>query len=82
MAAHGYAEPRGHVGRREVPAQVDRLDVGVAKAGAANLGVAYYAQWKLTQDTLTGLPALIVNGKNSSAALAARGNSQILRQNM
>ena len=37
--------------------------------GAANVGVAYYVQWKLTQDTLTGLPALLVNGKNSSAAL-------------
>jgi hypothetical protein len=37
--------------------------------GAANAGVAYYAQWKLTDDTLTGLPALLVQGKNSAAAV-------------
>jgi hypothetical protein len=37
--------------------------------GAANIGVVYYAQWKLTNDTLTGLPPLIVQGKNSAAAV-------------
>ena len=37
--------------------------------GAAKAGLAYYAQWKLTDDTLTGLPALLVQGKNSVAAL-------------
>ena len=37
--------------------------------GAARVGLAYYAQWKLTDDTLTGLPALVVQGKNRVAAL-------------
>jgi hypothetical protein len=37
--------------------------------GAASAGVAYYAQWKLTEDTLTGLPALLVQGKNRVAGL-------------
>jgi hypothetical protein len=37
--------------------------------GAANLGGIYYAQWKLSDDTLTGLPALIVQGKNRAAAV-------------
>jgi hypothetical protein len=37
--------------------------------GAARMGLAYYAQWKLTDDTLTGLPALIVRGKNRVAGL-------------
>lgn len=37
--------------------------------GAATLGVAYYAQWKLSDDTLTGLPTLLVSGKNSTAAV-------------
>jgi hypothetical protein len=38
-------------------------------AGAARVGLAYYAQWKLTDDSLTGLPALIVHGNNRVAAL-------------
>ncbi len=37
--------------------------------GAAKAGLVYYAQWKLTQDTLTGLPSLLVEGKNSAAAI-------------
>ena len=37
--------------------------------GAANLGVVYYAQWKLTDDTLTGLPALLVHGRNRTTAV-------------
>jgi hypothetical protein len=37
--------------------------------GAVKTGVAYYAQWKLTSDTLTGLPALLVQGRNRSAAV-------------
>lgn len=37
--------------------------------GAARVGLAYYAQWKLTDDTLTGLPALVVQGKNRVAGL-------------
>jgi hypothetical protein len=32
--------------------------------GAVSTGLAYYAQWKLGEDTLTGLPAVIVRGKN------------------
>jgi hypothetical protein len=37
--------------------------------GAARVGIAYYAQWKLSDDTLTGLPALLVRGKNRVAGL-------------
>jgi len=37
--------------------------------GAAKLGFVYVAQWKLTDDTLTGLQALLVKGKNSVAAV-------------
>jgi len=37
--------------------------------GAAKLGAVYYAQWKLSDDTLTGLPALIVQGKNRATAV-------------
>jgi len=32
--------------------------------GAGSAGLAYYAQWKATKDTLTGLPALLLTGKN------------------
>jgi hypothetical protein len=38
--------------------------------GGASLGLSYYAQWKLTADTLTGLPSLLVRGKNRVAGLA------------
>ena len=37
--------------------------------GAVKTGVVYYAQWKLTNDTPTGLPALFVKGKNRATAL-------------
>jgi hypothetical protein len=37
--------------------------------GAAKAGLVYYAQWKLSDDTLTGFPLLLVQGKNSVAAL-------------
>jgi hypothetical protein len=37
--------------------------------GAANIGAVYYAQWKLTGDTLIGLAPLIVQGKNRSTAV-------------
>jgi hypothetical protein len=37
--------------------------------GAMKVGLVYVAQWKLTDDTLTGLQALLVKGKNSVAAL-------------
>jgi hypothetical protein len=48
------------------------LEGGVGRSflkGAVKLGGVYYAQWKLTGDTLTGLPALLVTGKNRSTAL-------------
>jgi hypothetical protein len=35
--------------------------------GAVSTGLAYYAQWKLSEDTLTGLPAVLVQGKNRVA---------------
>ena len=37
--------------------------------GAARVGLVYAAQWKLTDDTLTGLPALLVRGRNNMLAL-------------
>ncbi|MCX6631633.1 MAG: transporter [Candidatus Solibacter sp.] len=37
--------------------------------GAANAGVAYYTQWKLSDDRLAALPTLLVKGKNSTAAI-------------
>ena len=48
------------------------LEGGVGRSflkGAAKLGAAYYAQWKLSDDTLTGLAPLLVNGKNRVAAV-------------
>ena len=43
------------------------LEGGVGRAfiqGAANLGVAYYAQWKATEDRLEGLPGVLLTGRN------------------
>jgi hypothetical protein len=37
--------------------------------GAVSVGISYYAQWKVTEDTLTGLPQLLVQGKNRVAGL-------------
>ena len=37
--------------------------------GAARVGLAYYAQWKLSDDSLTGLPAFILRGRNRVAGL-------------
>jgi hypothetical protein len=37
--------------------------------GAASAGLAYYAQWKLSDDTLAGFPALLIQGKNRVAGL-------------
>jgi hypothetical protein len=48
------------------------LEGGVGRSflkGAAKAGLVYYAQWKLTDDTLTGLPALLVQGKNRATGL-------------
>jgi hypothetical protein len=37
--------------------------------GTAKAGLVYYAQWKLTNDVLTGLPLLLVQGKNRATGL-------------
>ena len=37
--------------------------------GAGSIGLICYAQWKLTDDTITGLPGLLVEGKNRVFAL-------------
>ena len=37
--------------------------------GAAKAGLVYYAQWKITDDTLGLLPSLLVRGRNSTAAM-------------
>ena len=64
-----------HSGKRNSDAQVGTLltlEGGLGRnfaGGAAKVGLVYTAQWKLTDDTLTGLPALLVTGKNSMAAL-------------
>ena len=64
-----------HSKKRHSDAQVGTLltlEGGLGRnfaGGAAKLGLVYTAQWKLTDDTLTGLQALLVRGKNSMAAL-------------
>jgi hypothetical protein len=64
-----------HSGKKDSDAKVGTLltlEGGIGRdflKGAASLGLAYYAQWKLTEDTLTGLPALLIQGKNRSFAL-------------
>lgn len=64
-----------HSGKQESEAEVGSLltlEGGFGRdflMGAARVGLVYYAQWKLTDDTLTGLPALIFQGKNRVAGL-------------
>jgi hypothetical protein len=64
-----------HGGKRHSEAQVGTLltlEGGLGRnfaGGAAKVGLVYAAQWKLSDDTLTGLQALLVKGKNSMAAL-------------
>jgi hypothetical protein len=64
-----------HSQKRDSQAQVGNLmtlEGGFGRdflKGAASAGVAYYAQWKLSDDTLTGLPQLLIQGKNSTAAI-------------
>ena len=64
-----------HSGKQDSDAKVGTLltlEGGFGRAflmGAASVGLSYYAQWKVSEDTLTGLPALIVQGKNRVAAL-------------
>ena len=75
MDASTLAAVEFHSGKRHSDAQVGTLltlEGGLGRnfaGGAARLGLVYIAQWKLTDDTLTGLPALLVRGKNSVAAL-------------
>jgi hypothetical protein len=48
------------------------LEGGVGRSflkGTAKVGLVYYAQWKLTDDALTGLPALLVQGMNHTTGL-------------
>jgi hypothetical protein len=48
------------------------LEGGVGRSflkGSAKAGLVYYAQWKLTDDVLTGLPPLLVQGKNRTTGL-------------
>ena len=60
-----------HSHKEDSPAQVGNLltlEGGVGRSfmdGGASLGFVYYSQWKLSDDKLTGLPALLVTGKNS-----------------
>jgi hypothetical protein len=69
-----------HSGKRDSDAQVGNmltLEGGLGRdilKGAGSLGLAYYAQWKLSDDTLTGLSALRVEGKNRSFALGPELN--------
>jgi hypothetical protein len=64
-----------HSGKQDSEAKVGSLltlEGGFGRdflTGAARVGIAYYAQWKLTDDTLAGLPSLIVQGRNRVAAL-------------
>ncbi len=64
-----------HSGKKDTDARVGTLftlEGGLGRSflmGAASTGLSYYAQWKLTEDTLIGLPALILQGKNRVAGL-------------
>jgi hypothetical protein len=64
-----------HSGKEDSRAQVGNvltLEGGVGRdilKGAGSLGLVYYAQWKLSDDKLEGLPALLVQGKNRTFAL-------------
>jgi len=49
--------------------------------GAASVGLSYYAQWKLTEDTLIGFPALILQGKNRVAGLGPEVTIPIATKN-
>lgn len=64
-----------HTGKQDSDAEVGNLltlEGGFGRdflMGAARAGVAYYAQWKVSDDTLTGVPSLFVDGRNSVAGL-------------
>jgi hypothetical protein len=69
-----------HSGKKDSDAQVGNiltLEGGIGRnilKGAGSVGLAYYSQFKLSEDTLTGLPALLVEGKNRSFALGPEIN--------
>jgi hypothetical protein len=69
-----------HSGKQDSDAQVGNiltLEGGLGRnilKGAGSLGVAYYAQWKLSSDTLTGLSSVLVEGKNRSFAVGPELN--------
>ena len=75
-----------HSKKQDSIAQVGNLltmEGGVGRSffqGAANLGFVYYSQWKLSDDTLTGLPALLVTGKNSSSGIGPEIGLPIARK--
>jgi len=72
-----------HTGKRHSDAHVGTLltlEGGLGRSflkGAASVGVAYYAQWKLTEDTLSGVAAPLVQGKNRVFALGPEVNLPI-----
>jgi hypothetical protein len=64
-----------HSGKQDSRAKVGTmltLEGGIGRdvlKGAGSLGLVYYAQWKLTDDTLTGFQNLLVEGKNRVFAI-------------
>lgn len=76
-----------HSGKEDSDARVGTLftlEGGLGRSflmGAASVGHSYYAQWKLTEDTLIGLPALILQGKNRVAGLGPEVTIPIATKN-
>jgi hypothetical protein len=76
-----------HSKKRHSDAQVGTLltmEGGFARnfaGGAAKVGLVYAAQWKLTDDTLTGLPALLVRGRNNMLALGPEVTLPLVTRN-
>ena len=76
-----------HSGKEETDARVGTLftlEGGLGRSflmGAASVGHSYYAQWKLTEDTLIGFPALILQGKNRVAGLGPEVTIPIATKN-
>jgi hypothetical protein len=76
-----------HSGKEDTDARVGTLftlEGGLGRSflmGAASVGLSYYAQWKLTEDTLIGLPALILQGKNRVAGLGPEVTIPIATKN-
>ena len=76
-----------HSGKKDTDARVGTLftlEGGLGRSflmGAASVGLSYYAQWKLTEDTLIGFPALILQGKNRVAGLGPEVTIPIATKN-